>query len=85
MTLVPLQVRIDRFLRRHHEIRVSAPWATPSRKWEVSEPDRAAVAYDNGFVMIDELEQRYPPPKLPQTPRAIFPRPTRIARGCPKG
>jgi hypothetical protein len=34
--LVPLQDRIDRFLRAHHEIRVSALWATPSGKWEVS-------------------------------------------------
>lgn len=61
-TDLSLQERIDRFLYRHHEIRVSAPWATPSGKWEVSEPDRAAVAYDSGFVMIAELERRYPPP-----------------------
>lgn len=59
-TDLPLQERIDRFLHRHHEIKVSAPWATPSGKWEVSEPDKAAVAYDNGFVMMDDLERRYP-------------------------
>jgi hypothetical protein len=59
-TDLPLQERIDRFLYRHHDIRISAPWATLTGKWEVSEPDRATVAYDNGFVMMDELEQRYP-------------------------
>lgn len=60
-TELPLEERVDRFLRRHHEIRISAPWATPSGKWEVSEPDCAAKAYDNGFVMMDDLEARYRP------------------------
>jgi hypothetical protein len=58
----PLQDRVDRFLRDHHEIRISAPWATKTGKWEVSAPDKAAVAYDSGFVMMNELEQRYPRP-----------------------
>jgi hypothetical protein len=58
---LPLQERIDRFLRRHHEIRISAPWAAPSGKWEVSEPDCAAKAYDRGLDMIADLEARYPP------------------------
>jgi hypothetical protein len=61
----PLQERLDRFQRRHPEIKIAAPWATPSGKWEVSQPDKAAVAYDNGFVMIAELELRHPPPKRP--------------------
>jgi hypothetical protein len=61
VTLLPLTERVDRFTRRHPEIRVSAPWATPSGKWEVSEPDRAAVAYDRGLDMIADLEARYPP------------------------
>lgn len=64
-TLLSLQARVDRFLRLHHEIRVSAPWATLTSKWEVGEPDKVPVEYDNGFVMIDELEARYPPPTLP--------------------
>jgi len=59
-TDLPLQERIDRFLYRRHEIRIAAPWATQSGKWEVSESDSAAVAYDNGFVMISDLEKRYP-------------------------
>jgi hypothetical protein len=64
VTLLPLTERIDRFQRRHPEIRIAAPWATPNGKWEVSEPDRAAVAYDNGFAMVDDLEKRYPPRPL---------------------
>jgi hypothetical protein len=62
-TDLPLQERIDRFLYSHHDVRISAPWATQGGKWEVSEPDRATVAYDNGFVMISELEKHYTTPQ----------------------
>lgn len=61
MTGPSLDERVDRFLRGHLDIKVAAPWATLSRKWEVSEPDCAAKAYDNGYAMMDDLEQRYPP------------------------
>ncbi|HEX3517120.1 MAG TPA: hypothetical protein VHT26_24275 [Trebonia sp.] len=58
--LRPLLDRIDRFRAAHPEIRVSAPYSNGTGKWEVSEPDKAAVAYDNGHAMIAELEKRYP-------------------------
>jgi len=58
---LPLNYRVERFQRRQLGVIIAAPWATLTRKWEVSEPDRAAVAYDNGFVMMDDPEKRYPP------------------------
>jgi hypothetical protein len=57
--LLPLTERVDRFQRRHPEILIAAPWATRTGKWEVSEPDRSAVAYDSGRAMMDDLEARY--------------------------
>jgi hypothetical protein len=57
---LPMMERIERFERRRPEIKISAPWANPSGKWEVSEPDRAAVAHDKGRQMMDDLEARYP-------------------------
>jgi Bacterial regulatory proteins, gntR family len=59
---LPMMVRIEGFERRLPEIKISAPWANRSGKWEVSEPDRAAVAYDSGRQMMDDLEARYPDP-----------------------
>jgi hypothetical protein len=59
--LLSLTERIDRFQHRNLGVKFAAPWATLTGKWEVSEPNRAAVAYDNGFVMMDDLEKRYPP------------------------
>lgn len=56
---LPLLERIDRFQRKHPEIRIAAPYNAHG-KWEVSEPDQAALAYDTGVVMMDELEARYP-------------------------
>lgn len=56
-----LNDRIDRIEHEHPEIMFSAPWATESGRWEVSEPNRAAVAYENGFAMIGVLEAKYPP------------------------
>jgi hypothetical protein len=58
--LLSLTERIDRFQHRNLGVKFAAPWATLTGKWEVSEPNRAAVAYDNGFVMMDDLEKRYP-------------------------
>lgn len=59
-TELPLTERLDRFQRRHPEIKVSAPYSNGTGRWEVSEPDCAAKAYDNGFAMITDLEARYP-------------------------
>lgn len=59
--LLSLTERIDRFQPRNLGVKFAAPWATLTGKWEVSEPNRAAGAYDNGFVMMDDLEKRYPP------------------------
>jgi hypothetical protein len=54
-----LTERRECFERRHPGILLAAPWATPAGKWEVSVPDHAAVAYDSGRQMIDDLEARY--------------------------
>lgn len=62
-----LNTRIERIERAHPELLISAPWATRSGRWEVSEPDCAAKAYESGFAMADELEKRYPP-KLEESP-----------------
>lgn len=61
--VLPLIERIDRFQRRHPEIRIRAPYWGSSGKWEVSEPDHATVAYDRGADMISDLERRRPPAK----------------------
>jgi hypothetical protein len=63
--------RVDEFRRRHPEIKVAAPYAVPSHKWEVSEPSvtdendeppsgHPTRAYDNGTEMMNDLEKRYP-------------------------
>lgn len=57
--VLTLMERIDRFQRRHPEIQIAAPWSA-SGKWEVSEPETSARAYDRGAVMMDDLEARYP-------------------------
>jgi hypothetical protein len=59
-----LNTRIERIERAHPEILIAAPWATRSGKWQVSEPDCAAVAYNRGTDMISDLEARYPPEPL---------------------
>jgi hypothetical protein len=56
----PLTARIERFERRHPGIRITAPFSARG-KWEVSEPDSPAKAYDRGTDMMDDLEHRYPP------------------------
>ncbi len=56
---IPLTERVDRFWHRHPEIRITSP-DNATGKWEVSEPDKAATAYDNGLIMMDDLEKRYP-------------------------
>jgi hypothetical protein len=52
--------RIDRFRSRHPEIKISAPYFNGLGKWEVSEPDQPARAWDKGQDMIADLERRYP-------------------------
>jgi hypothetical protein len=65
MTKLPagldLNARIEKIERAHPELLIAAPFATASGRWEVSEPDCAAKAYESGFKMIDDLEKRYPP------------------------
>ena len=56
---LPLLERIDRFQRRYPEIKIAAPYNTHG-KWEVSEPDQPARAYDRGNTMMDDLERLYP-------------------------
>jgi hypothetical protein len=50
--------RVDTFTRKHPEITVAAPYTTFSKLWEVSGADGTSQ-WDNGFRMIDFLEQRY--------------------------
>jgi hypothetical protein len=50
--------RVDAFTRKHPEITVGAPYATFSKLWEVRGPGGTSQ-WDNGFRMIDFLEQRY--------------------------
>lgn len=55
----PLLIRVDRFAKAHTEVTISGPCYVPGRKWEVSEPDQPARAYDRGDAMMDDLEARY--------------------------
>jgi hypothetical protein len=51
--------RVETFQRRNPGIRI-APWyATFSKLWEVSD-GKGTAQWDNGFRMMDYLEQRYP-------------------------
>lgn len=51
--------RIDRLRAKHPEVKIAAHFTTASGKWEVSQPDQATEAWDNGFDMIAALEARY--------------------------
>jgi hypothetical protein len=50
--------RVDAFTRRYPEIVIGAPYTTFSKLWEVHGPGGTSQ-WDNGFRMIDFLEQRY--------------------------
>jgi hypothetical protein len=50
--------RVDAFTGKHPEITIAAPCATFSKLWEVSGAGGTSQ-WDNGFRMIDFLEQRY--------------------------
>jgi hypothetical protein len=52
--------RVDAFQRRHPDIKIAAHYTTPSKLWEVSGPGSGVSQWDNGFRMMDFLEQRYP-------------------------
>jgi hypothetical protein len=52
--------RIDAFQRTHPGIRIAPHYATFSRLWEVTGPGDGTTQYDNGYRMMDFLEQRYP-------------------------
>lgn len=52
----------ERLAREHPEVLISARRAEDgSLLFEVSEPGRAAMAYDNPVTMLDALAERYPP------------------------
>jgi hypothetical protein len=54
----PLLDRVDAFTGKHPEITIGAPYGTFSKLWEVS--GRGGTSqWDNGFRMMDFLEQRY--------------------------
>jgi len=56
---LPLSERVERFRRRNPEIRITPPYSGRG-KWEVSEPDSPARAYDTASAMLADLEKRYP-------------------------
>jgi hypothetical protein len=51
---------VDAFQRRNPGIKIAAHYTTLSKLWEVTGPGDGTTAYDNGFRMIDDLEERYP-------------------------
>lgn len=51
--------RLGEFRSAHPEIKITAAYANPSGKWEVSEPGKAAMAWDDPNEMLDALERRY--------------------------
>jgi hypothetical protein len=50
--------RVDAFNRKHPDITIAAPCTTFSKLWEVSGASGTSQ-WDNGFRMMDFLEQRY--------------------------
>jgi hypothetical protein len=50
--------RVDAFTRKHPDITIAAPYTTLSKLWEVSGVSGTSQ-WDNGFRMMDFLEQRY--------------------------
>jgi hypothetical protein len=56
--LRPLLERVDAFTSKHRGFMIAAPYTTFSKLWEVSGPG-GTTQWDNGFRMMDFLEQRY--------------------------
>jgi hypothetical protein len=56
----PLLDRVDAFQHRNPGVKIVPPYNTLSKLWEVSGPGDGITAYDNGFRMMDDLEERYP-------------------------
>jgi hypothetical protein len=52
--------RRERFARKHPEIPLTTRREGSRLLFEVSEPGRAALAYDDADVMMNDLEARYP-------------------------
>jgi hypothetical protein len=52
--------RRDNFTARHPEIPITTRRESGRIIFEVSEPGRAAAAYDDACTMMDDLEARYP-------------------------
>jgi hypothetical protein len=52
--------RRERFAREHPEIQLTTRRDGSRLLFEVSEPDRAAAAYDDADTMMNDLEARYP-------------------------
>jgi hypothetical protein len=50
--------RVDTFNREHPDIKIAAPYTTFSKLWEVRDASGTSQ-WDNGFRMMDFLEQRY--------------------------
>jgi hypothetical protein len=51
---------VDAFQRRNPGIKIVPPYNTFSKLWEVSGPGDGITAYDNGFRMMADIEERYP-------------------------
>ena len=52
--------RREAFARKHPEVPITARREGGRVVFEVSEPGRAAAAYDDATAMMDNLEARYP-------------------------
>jgi hypothetical protein len=52
--------RRDRFTRRHPEVLITTRRAGTRLVFDVSEPDKAATAYDDADAMMNDLEAGYP-------------------------
>ena len=58
--LRPTLDRVDAFTREHPHVSIAAPYNTASGLWEVRVRGAADSQWDNGRMMMDDLEARYP-------------------------
>jgi hypothetical protein len=56
----PLLRRREAFEAAHPQIMIRRVGAGTSWRWELSEPGKAAQAWDDLGALLDELEARYP-------------------------
>jgi hypothetical protein len=52
--------RRDRFSRRHPEVLITTRRVGARLVFDVSEPDKAATAYEDADAMMNDLEDKYP-------------------------